>query len=44
VWSSGNIGCLTQLQLHLRALGRPLPLLHTVQLLDAAYAGTLQRM
>lgn len=39
---SGNIGCLTQLQLHLKALGRPLPLLHTVQLLDAAYAGTLQ--
>lgn len=41
---SGNIGCLTQLQLHLKQLGRPLPLLHTVQLLDAAYAGTLQRV
>ena len=34
---SGNIGCLTQLQTQLRALGRPLPVMHTVQLLDRAY-------
>ncbi len=36
---SGNIGCTTQIALQLRNLGRPLPVLHTVQLLDRAYAG-----
>lgn len=36
---SGNIGCLTQIALHLQRLGRPLPLLHTVQVLDQAYSG-----
>lgn len=41
---SGNIGCLTQLQNQLRDLGKPLPVIHTVQLLDRAYtqARTLQ--
>jgi glycolate oxidase iron-sulfur subunit len=34
---SGNIGCLTQLQNQLEALGKPLPVMHTVQLLDRAY-------
>jgi len=34
---SGNIGCLTQIQTHLALQGRPLPLYHTVQLLDLAY-------
>lgn len=33
---SGNIGCLTQIQTHL-AGKRPLPLYHTLQLLDLAY-------
>ena len=33
---SGNIGCLTQLQLHLGLKKRPLPLYHTIQLLDMA--------
>ena len=33
----GNIGCLIQIQLHLRNMGRTMPLLHTVQLLDFAY-------
>jgi glycolate oxidase iron-sulfur subunit len=35
--AAGNIGCLTQIQAHLRALDRELPVLHTVQLLDRAY-------
>lgn len=39
--ATGNIGCLTQIQAHLVALGHPLPLLHTVQVLDRAYARTL---
>ncbi len=33
----GNIGCMTQIQTHLRGLGRPLPVLHTLQVLDRAY-------
>jgi glycolate oxidase iron-sulfur subunit len=36
---TGNIGCATQLQTHLRKLGRPLPVLHTIELLDWAYRG-----
>jgi glycolate oxidase iron-sulfur subunit len=36
---TGNIGCATQLQTHLRKLGRPLPVLHTSELLDWAYRG-----
>lgn len=35
--ATGNIGCLTQIQTHLTALGRELPLYHTVQILDIAY-------
>jgi glycolate oxidase iron-sulfur subunit len=35
--ATGNIGCMTQLQTHLRALGKPLPVLHTVEVLDRAY-------
>jgi glycolate oxidase iron-sulfur subunit len=34
---SGNIGCMTQIRTHLELLGRPLPIWHTVELLDAAY-------
>lgn len=34
---TGNIGCLTQIHTHLELLGRPLPIWHTVQLLDVAY-------
>lgn len=38
---SGNIGCITQIQSHLagqeRPSERPLPILHTMQLLDEAY-------
>jgi glycolate oxidase iron-sulfur subunit len=40
--ASGNIGCLTQVQTHLRALGREIPVLHTMQVLDRAYAHTLK--
>jgi glycolate oxidase iron-sulfur subunit len=36
--ASGNIGCLIQIQTHLRVLGRPLRAYHTMQLLDMAYA------
>ena len=37
--ATGNIGCLTQLSTHLHALGQPLPVYHTVQVLDRAYRG-----
>lgn len=36
---TGNIGCMTQLRTHLRALGKALPVIHTVELLDLAYRG-----
>ncbi|CAA9572575.1 MAG: Glycolate dehydrogenase, iron-sulfur subunit GlcF [uncultured Truepera sp.] len=36
---SGNIGCMTQISAQLKKLGQPLPVLHTVQLLDRAYKG-----
>ncbi|HXF63546.1 MAG TPA: heterodisulfide reductase-related iron-sulfur binding cluster [Caldilineaceae bacterium] len=34
---TGNIGCMTQIRTHLEALGRPLPVRHTVELLAEAY-------
>jgi glycolate oxidase iron-sulfur subunit len=39
--ASGNIGCLTQLQNQLAGLGRPIPAMHTIQVLDRAYDQTL---
>ena len=39
--ATGNIGCMTQIHNHLIALGHRLPVLHTVQVLDRAYAQTL---
>jgi len=36
VVASGNIGCLTQVQLHLRRLGSPITVRHTLQLLRDA--------
>ncbi|HSF80823.1 MAG TPA: heterodisulfide reductase-related iron-sulfur binding cluster [Anaerolineales bacterium] len=36
--ATGNIGCLVQLQLHLGANGNGLPIWHTVEILDRAYA------
>jgi glycolate oxidase iron-sulfur subunit len=35
--ATGNIGCMTQIRTHLELLGRPLPIWHTVELLDVAY-------
>jgi glycolate oxidase iron-sulfur subunit len=40
--ATGNIGCMTQVQTHLRALGRDLPVLHTLQVLDRAYTQSLK--
>ncbi|MER3456956.1 MAG: glycolate oxidase iron-sulfur subunit [candidate division GAL15 bacterium] len=34
---TGNVGCMVQIAAHLRAAGRPVPVLHTVQILDLAY-------
>ncbi|GIW23807.1 glycolate oxidase subunit GlcF [Meiothermus sp.] len=34
---TGNIGCFTQIQSQLRKLGREIPVLHTVELLERAY-------
>lgn len=36
---TGNIGCMTQIRTHLARLGRPIPVLHTVELLAASYTG-----
>jgi glycolate oxidase iron-sulfur subunit len=38
---AGNIGCLTQIVTHLERLDRSVPVMHTIELLDQAYAGTL---
>lgn len=35
----GNIGCFTQIQTHLRKLGKDIPVMHTLELLDKAYSG-----
>jgi glycolate oxidase iron-sulfur subunit len=34
--ATGNIGCLTQIRTHLGAVGQPLPIYHTIELLDRA--------
>ncbi len=34
---TGNIGCMTQIGTHLGRKGQPLPVMHTVELLDRAY-------
>ncbi|MEZ4663186.1 MAG: (Fe-S)-binding protein [Caldilineaceae bacterium] len=34
--ATGNIGCMTQIQTHLAALGNPLPIWHTVEVLAQA--------
>ncbi|MDQ6607582.1 MAG: heterodisulfide reductase-related iron-sulfur binding cluster [Actinomycetota bacterium] len=36
--ATGNIGCITQIQTHLRGLGQQIPVVHTLQVLDQAYA------
>ncbi len=35
----GNIGCMMQIKTHLSAQGKPLPVWHTMELLDRAYQG-----
>jgi glycolate oxidase iron-sulfur subunit len=40
--AAGNIGCLTQIVTHLQELGEPIPVMHTIEVLDQAYAGTLE--
>lgn len=42
VVATGNIGCLTQLRLHLRKLGSQVKVRHTMQILRDAYCGTIQ--
>lgn len=41
VVASGNIGCLTQLRSHLEKLGADIPIRHTVEILNDAYAARL---
>ena len=38
--ATGNIGCLTQLRLHLARQGADIPIRHTMQILRDAYAGS----
>lgn len=40
--AAGNIGCLTQILTHLDRLGHRLEVVHTIEVLDRAYAGTLR--
>jgi len=39
--ASGNIGCHTQIQSHLRRQGSGVPIHHTIEILDLAYRGLL---
>jgi len=39
VVATGNIGCLTQIQMHLAGQDRPLPVMHTMELLARVYRG-----
>ncbi len=39
--ASGNIGCHTQIQSHARRQGSPVPVMHTIEVLDLAYRGEL---
>lgn len=36
---TGNIGCINQIRTHLELLSNPLPLWHTIEVLDKAYQG-----
>ncbi len=37
--AAGNIGCMVQIRTHLDRLEKPLPVLHTIEVLDRAYRG-----
>jgi glycolate oxidase iron-sulfur subunit len=36
--AAGNIGCMMQIETHLKSCGQPLPVYHTIELLDRAYS------
>jgi glycolate oxidase iron-sulfur subunit len=38
---AGNIGCIVQIGAHLKQMGQPLPIYHTVEVLDRAYRQVL---
>jgi len=38
--AAGNIGCMVQISTHLARLNQPLPVLHTIEVLDRAYRQT----
>jgi glycolate oxidase iron-sulfur subunit len=42
--AAGNIGCLTQIVTHLNRLGHAIEVMHTIEILDRAYAQTLDGM
>jgi glycolate oxidase iron-sulfur subunit len=37
--AAGNIGCMVQIRAHLARLEKPIPVLHTIEVLDRAYRG-----
>jgi glycolate oxidase iron-sulfur subunit len=37
--AAGNIGCLVQIERHMRSLGASMPVVHTLEILDWAYGG-----
>lgn len=39
--ATSNVGCMLQIEAHLRALGDTTPVLHAIEVLDRAYSGTL---
>lgn len=41
--AAGNIGCLVQIKTHLLREGKPLPLYHTIQVLDMAYSADREK-
>lgn len=42
--ATGNIGCLIQLRTHLKNAGDPLPVVHTIEILDRAYGADATRV
>jgi len=35
--AAGNIGCMMQIRSHLEQAGKPIPVYHTIEVLDFAY-------
>jgi glycolate oxidase iron-sulfur subunit len=42
--AGGNVGCINQLNPYLAAGGAPIPMLHTIEVLDRAYQSTLKEV